>query len=372
MRVLYDHQTFTGMAYGGVSRYFSELMQSFAHRSDIDVDLALRLSNNEYLNEHPVGSRTFRRPVHFRRFARSMTANRIASALNRLNSIGRLRAGQFDVFHPTYYHRYFLPYVGKKPVVVTFHDATSERYGHIYPDVGEGLTDTKRVLLERADAIISVSEFSKQEILHYFDVDPARIQVVHLGSAFGQHQPDKPADSLPFAYLLYVGKRELYKNFTGFFRAIQPLLHRHRDLHLVCAGGGGFSASEQALFHAAGLTQRVHYQPINDAILYGLYHHARAFVFPSLNEGFGIPVLEAFGAGCPVVLSDRSSLPEVAGDAAVYFDPENDEAIADAIERVIMSESLRDQLRRRGTERLGLFSLDKTAQQTFDVYQQLT
>lgn len=169
-----------------------------------------------------------------------------------------------------------------------------------------------------------------------------------------------------------MGKRELYKNFTGFFRAIQPLLHRHPDLHLVCAGGGAFSADEQSLFQASGLGHRVQYQPINDGILYGLYQHAQAFVFPSLNEGFGIPVLEAFGAGCPVVLSERSSLPEVAGEAAVYFDPENDESIADAIERVVTSESLRDQLRQSGRERLTLFSLDKTARQTFDVYKQLT
>lgn len=372
MKVLYDHQSFTGMAYGGVSRYFYELMRAFAQRSDIEVDLALRLSNNEYLQEAPVEPRAFRKPVGFRRFAGSMTVNRMASALNRLNSIGRLRAGQFNVFHPTYYHRYFLPYIGKKPVVVTFHDATSERYGHLYPEVGEGLTDTKKVLLDRADAIISVSEFSKQEILRYFAVDPAKIHVIHLGTAFSEHQSIQTPKLLPFPYLLYVGKREFYKNFTGFFRAIQPLLHRHSELHLVCAGGGAFSGEEQALFRAAGLSNRVQYQPIDDAILFGLYHHAEAFVFPSLNEGFGIPVLEAFGAGCPAVLSNRSSLPEVAGDAAVYFDPEDNESIADAIEQVLTSDSLRQQLRQRGAERLRLFSLDKTARQTFDVYKKLT
>src|SRR5205085_1601804 len=206
------------------------------HRSDIDVELALRLSNNEYLDEGAATTDAFRRPINFRAFAGSPTANKIASVLNRLNSIGRLKANRFDVFHPTYYHRYFLPYVGKKPVVVTFHDATSERYGHIYPEVGEGLTATKKVLLERADAIISVSEFSKQEILRYFNVDPDKIKVVHLGSAFNQHKPEQSIKPLPFAYLLYVGKREFYKNFTGFFRSIQPLLNRHTDLHLVCAG----------------------------------------------------------------------------------------------------------------------------------------
>lgn len=371
MKVLYDHQSFTGMTYGGVSRYFYELMRSFSHYTDIDIELALRLSNNEYLGEG-LDSQGFRRPIPFKPFARSMAVNRVASVLNRFNSIGRLKQGKFDIFHPTYYHAYFLPYIHKKPVVITFHDATSERYGHIYPDVGEGLTATKRVLLARADAIISVSEFSKQEILRYFDVDPTRIHVIPLGTNFGDHPPIQSTALFPFAYLLYVGKRDFYKNFTGFFRAIQPLLHRYPDLHLMCAGGGTFTSDEQAMFYSAGLSERVHYCPINDSILYGLYQHARAFVFPSLNEGFGIPVLEAFGAGCPVVLSDRSSLPEVAGDAAVYFDPENAESIADAIERVITSESLRATLSQLGTERLRLFSLDKTARQTLDVYKLLT
>lgn len=372
MKVLYDHQSFTGAAYGGVSRYFYELMRSFAHRSDITFELALLLSNNEYLDEAPAGDRLFGRHLRFRSFAKSIRANQVASALNRLHSISRLQAGQFDVFHPTYYHRYFLPYVGQKPVVITFHDATSERYGHLYPEMGKGLTAAKKTLLDRADAVIAVSDYSRQEIVRYFDTDPAKISVVHLNSTFGHHRPLHPEASLPFPYLLYVGKREFYKNFTAFFRAIQPVLNRHPDLRLVCAGGGSFSVAEQALFRTAGLRQRVQYAPVrNDDGLYGLYQQARAFVFPSLNEGFGIPVLEAFGAGCPAVLSNRSSLPEVAGDAAVYFDPENDESIADAVERVVLSDSLRHELRQRGTGRLSLFSPAQTAQQTFDVYQHL-
>ncbi|RYF70976.1 MAG: glycosyltransferase family 1 protein, partial [Cytophagaceae bacterium] len=200
------------------------------------------------------------------------------------------------------------------------------------------------------------------------------IKVIHLGTTLGESlaASETVATPLEAPYLLYVGKRGLYKNFDGFFRAIQPVLHRHPDLHLICAGGGAFNQAEQALFYASGLANRVHYRPANDTSLIALYRHARAFVFPSLNEGFGIPVLEAYSSGCPVVLSNRSSLPEVGGDAALYFDPEDDDSIADAVERVLTDNALHAALSQKGTERLRNFSCDKTAQQTLEVYKSLS
>ncbi|GAB4018797.1 hypothetical protein GCM10028808_54550 [Spirosoma migulaei] len=368
MKVLFDHQSFTGLPYGGVSRYFFDLMRSFSKRSDIEFELSLRFSNNEYLNQASLSNH-----LRYPRFAHLRNAHRVASVLNRLSSLQRVRAGKFDIFHPTYYHRYFLKDIGKKPFVLTFFDATSERYGEQYPELGEGIYETKKQLLRRADCVICISEFSKQDLLRYFPIEPDKIKVVLLGSTFNEYVAQTKPQESPLAapYLLYVGKRGLYKNFSGFFRAIQPVLHRHTDLHIICAGGGSFTAEEQALFHAARLNERIHYRPLTDAGLVTMYQHARAFVFPSLNEGFGIPVLEAYSSNCPVVLSDRSSLPEVGADAAIYFDPEDDDSMAAAIERVVTDDALCADLRRKGTERLLHFSCDKTAQQTLEVYQSL-
>ena len=371
MKVLYDHQSFTGLTYGGVSRYFFELMRSFSKQQDIDFELSLQLSNNEYLDQA-----SFSRHLRYPRFAQVRNVNRVASVLNRIYSLSRIRAGQFDVFHPTYYHRYFLNSLGTKPFVLTFHDAASERFGNIYPDLGEGLYEVKKKLIKQANAVVTVSEFSKQEILTYFPINPEKVTVVHLGTVFGTElmngsSADLPTVAEPFPYVLYVGKRRLYKNFDGFFRAMQSVLRQHPDLHIICAGGGVFDRSEQSMFHTARLSERVHYRPVTDAGLLSLYRNARAFVFPSLNEGFGIPVLEAFSGGCPVVLSDCTSLPEVAGEAAVYFDPEHADSIAGAVERVLTDELLRNDLIRKGTERLRHFSCDKTARQTLAVYQTL-
>lgn len=369
MKVLYDHQAFTGLPYGGVSRYFFELMRSFARHEDVNFELSLRLSNNEYLDQA-----SFSKHLRYRSFAKYRNAHIVASVLNRLYSRQRLKSGSYDVFHPTYYHRYFLDAIGKKPFVVTFHDATSERYGHQYPDLGEGLYETKKLLLRRASCIIAISEFSKQDLLRYFPIDPDKVKVIYHGTTLTElaNTTSQAATPLPMPYLLYVGKRDFYKNFDVFFRAIQPVLNRHPDLHVICAGGGAFSPAEHQLFHAARLSNRVHYHPLTDESLMVLYQNARAFVFPSLNEGFGLPVLEAYSGGCPVVLSDRSSLPEIGGDAALYFDPEDDDSIAAAIERVITDDSLCADLRQKGFERLKLFSCDKTAEQTLEVYQSLS
>jgi glycosyltransferase involved in cell wall biosynthesis len=366
MKILYDHQAFTGAVYGGVARYFYELMKQYSHRTDISFDLSLLLSNNEYLAD-----KQFSNHQTFAPLAGHYNANRVASALNRIGSTGRVRAGRFDVFHPTYYHSYFLKPVGNKPVVLTFHDATSERFGKVYPEVGEHLTDIKRPLLHRADRIISVSEFSKQELLRFFpEVDPGKIRVIPLGSSFSDHQYSPLLAPVAFPYILYVGKRPLYKNFPAFFRAVQPVLRR-QALHLVCAGGGAFNYDEKSLIQQSGLGGQVHHRAITDATLPAFYQNARAFVFPSLNEGFGLPVLEAFSCGCPAVLSNRSSLPEVAADAALYFDPDDADAMADAVERVATDDSLRADLVARGTRRLQQFSCKKMADQTFDVYQEL-
>lgn len=370
MTVLYDHQCFTGTAYGGVSRYFFDLMRVFTNRPDVQFRLSLLLSNNDYLKQQP-----FNRFWTYGSLARNRRVNQVVSQINRQNSLRQIRAGQFDVFHPTYYHRYFLDSLGRKPFVLTFHDASTERFGDKYPELGAGLYETKKVLLDRANAVIAVSEFTKQDILRYFSVDPAKIHVVPLSTSMSELTGTRASTSpVPPAhpYLLFVGKRDLYKNFSAFFRAVAPLLSRYPDLRLICAGGGNFSPAEQTLFRSTNLGDRVQYAPItSNEALFDLYRQARAFVFPSLNEGFGIPVLEAFAAGCPAVLSDRSSLPEVAGDAAVYFDPDDIDAIGTAIDRVITDDALRNDLIQQGYRRLTHFSAERTATQTLAVYQSL-
>jgi glycosyltransferase involved in cell wall biosynthesis len=368
MKVLYDHQTFTGTQYGGISRYFYELMNVFSLRKDIEFELALRFSNTEYLREAPYSNH-----LSYQKFANSFRANQIFSRINRLHSSARLSSGNYDIFHPTYYHSYFLDKIGKKPFVLTFHDVLSEKYGGIYPVLGEGLSELKQRLLQRADVVISVSEATKRGILDYFDVDEAKIRVVPLGNYLTK--PAVISDSvltLPERFILFVGRRDFYKNFDRFFEAISPILLKDKDLHLICAGGGNFIDEEKRAINNAGLQKQVSYQSIfDDTTLVQLYGKAQVFVFPSLMEGFGLPVLEAMSSGCPVALTTGTSFDEIAEDAAIYFEAESADSIQAAVEQVVYNETLQNSMRVRGYERVPLFKAETTALQTLEVYKEL-
>jgi len=369
MKILYDHQTFTGTQYGGISRYFYELMNVFEGQEEIAFELSLTFSNNEYLKNAAFSSH-----IGYGRFAHNKRVNQAVSMINRLCSLSKLSSGQFDVFHPTYYHSYFLEKLEKKPLALTFHDVLSEKYGDIYPVLGKGLTELKQRLLHRADVVIAVSEATKRGILEYFQVDESKIKVIPLGSYLVEPTTTShPPLILPEQYILFVGNRSFYKNFDLFFEAITPILLKDKDLHLVCAGGGDFSYQEIAAIGRAGLQKHVIYQEIHDDSTVGqLYAKARVFVFPSLMEGFGLPILEAMSSGCPVVATAGTSFDEIANDAAIYFDAEKSDSIQTSVTRVVYDEDLRSKMQSRGYERVPLFRAENTAKQTVEVYKELS
>jgi glycosyltransferase involved in cell wall biosynthesis len=193
--------------------------------------------------------------------------------------------------------------------------------------------------------------------------DPAKISVVHHGFLPGGTIAPRLFDR----YILYVGERKGYKNFLPWLSAIRQLLVLDPTLKIVCTGSN-FTSSEQEVFKNWGVTDSIIHIAANDAQMNSLYRNALCFVFPSLYEGFGIPILEAFSNGCPVCLSNASCFPEVAGDAALYFAPHDAQSMYDTLKEVISSATLRDDLRSRGYERIKEFSLQKMVRQTCDVY----
>ncbi len=369
MKILYDYQTFTGSLYGGVSRYFYDLMRLLAQKNDVEIELALLFSNNEYLKggEYDKG-------WSYAALSKNFRANQLAALLNREYSKFKIKQGNFDVFHPTYYHPYFLKPLGTKPVVVTFHDTISEEFSKQYPILGQNLTDRKKRCLDRADAIIAISEATKREILRWFDIDEKKITVIPHGNPFSDamianHQPQL---QLPERFVLYVGTRPFYKNFDRFTEAMYGILQKDKDLQVVCAGSGGFDKDEIALFEKYKITNRFRQIPIkNDDTLIELYTKAQVFVYPSLMEGFGFPIIEAMSCSCPVVASDGTSFNEIALDAATYFDPKDTEAMKSAIESVIYDVEKQREMKTLGTGYAADFTLQKMANATLNVYQSI-
>jgi glycosyltransferase involved in cell wall biosynthesis len=218
-----------------------------------------------------------------------------------------------------------------------------------------------------ASAIVAVSENTKQDVVKILGVSEEKIHVVYHGCSF----PTTGSPSLyAFPYILFVGERGKYKQFSLFVRSVIPVLKKHQDIHVICTGCP-FSQQEQESFRDYGVSDRFHHHWVEtDHDLYSLYHHAQCFVYPSEYEGFGIPILEAYQAECPVILNHASCFPEIAGDSALYFTSE--EELTVQIEQSLgMSSDGRRAFLNQQKQRLSMYSWEKSARQLAAIYQSL-
>ena len=392
MHILYDFQTFESQQFGGISRYFYELWRH-AIQAGFSADIACRYGKNAYLrevNEFQANIRPFDDPwrVFLERFNipgqhqilrgkyRVFSKKSWKTALrtkNRQAILERLNTAPPDIFHPTYYDAYFLETLKDRPFVLTVFDMIFERFPEYYP-LTNHTSKHKHQLCQAAHRIIAISEQTKRDLVHIFQIAPEKIEVIYLGNSL-RPLPEAPQSldttHIPPKYILFTGSRKRYKNFYFFLRAIADMLHADRTLHLVCTGET-LLQEEHAFVTMLGIQPgQVRHIQADDVMLAYLYQHALAFVFPSLYEGFGIPILEAFACGCPAILSNTSSLPEIAGDAAVYFDPKEIHSIREAVLHVITHEHVRADLIARGYERVKLFSWEDTARKTSAIYKQI-
>ena len=368
MKILFDHQAFSLHTYGGVSRYFSELIHGINQTANNSATLPLLFSNNIHLKEKGFDINHFLLNQNFRR------KKRIIYEINKLYTLAALNKKQYDILHPTYFDSYFIPYLKRKPLVVTFHDMIHEKFSHQFRELtfDRGIIARKQLLANQADRIIAVSESTKRDIVELLNIKPEKIEVIYHGCSFPADDTESTEGPVPVPplYLLYVGTRHIYKNFGGLLGAVHPVLKKH-GLKLICAGGGSFTESENKLIQSLNLTNLVEQRSINDQTLRKLYQQAIAFIFPSLYEGFGLPILEAFDCHCPCIVNDSSSLPEVAKDAALYINFSKPESVVDAVEQLLFDTVLRQQLVKKGQERLRKFSWQNTVDSTLKLYKEL-
>jgi glycosyltransferase involved in cell wall biosynthesis len=199
-------------------------------------------------------------------------------------------------------------------------------------------------------------------------VEKARTTVIHLATSFSMQDSHGPSD-VDNPYFLYVGSREWPKNFRQFVKAFVSCNTTNQDVVLVCFGGGKFTPDEVDFFRSLHLSEKqVRFFSGDDNLLQRLYSNAIALVYPSLYEGFGLPLLEAMACGCPVICSNTSSMPEVAGEAAIYFTPTVVDEITGAMHQIIEAPATRADLISRGFDRVRQFSWEKCARETAQVY----
>jgi glycosyltransferase involved in cell wall biosynthesis len=275
-----------------------------------------------------------------------------------------------DVFHPTYYDPYFLDLIGDIPFVLTIYDMSHELYPQLFSRF-DFTAENKKKVSAKANRIIAISEHTKNDIISLLNIPASKVDVIPLATTLFPTGMGNAAIPLPNNYILYVGKRNTYKNFSFLLEAIKMLSQMNITRSLICAGGGKFSTQERKEIHRLQLSDKIIQMDIHDNLLAYLYSQAQVFVFPSLYEGFGIPILEAFACGCPVLLSNRSSLPEVGGDAARYFDPESIPSLVEKLAEVMKNKALAEEMRTKGLDRSKLFSWENTALKTIETYKKV-
>lgn len=279
----------------------------------------------------------------------------------------QLARDRVDIFLSPYYKA---PLLAPCPVVLTIHDLFFIGYlGRRRVFYDAALTRLARLYALRAAAIIADSAYSKRAIVERLGIDPRKVTTipVGLGPEFRPAAPVAPVRcryGLTAPYILYVGNFKPHKNLPRVLGAFARLPEPLRDgYQLVLAGAD--RANRPALEELArvlGLARRLRFPgAIADADLPAVYGGAALVVLLSLEEGFGLPALEAMACGVPVLASDRAALPEVVGDAALLVDPEDEAAIAFALRRALEADDLRDRLTREGLARARQFSPDRTA-----------
>ena len=269
------------------------------------------------------------------------------------------------------------PLIVNRPLVAVVHDVSFKRHPEWFsPRDRVVLTLGVGITVRRAAAVVTLSEFSRSEIAATCGVPAGRIHVTPLAAApeFGVDGRDDPAVHARYGlrrpYLLAVGNLQPRKNLLRLIEAFNRLRARH-DFHhdLVLVGNARWGSAISSAIDRLELSDRV--KPIgyvSPEDLPAIYRGADLFVYPSLYEGFGLPVLEAMACGTPVVASSGSAIPEVAGSAARLIDTESVPDLVDAIAELCSQPEMRAQLRRQGLDRSRMFSWERTASQTLDVF----
>lgn len=283
---------------------------------------------------------------------------------------------------PDIYHcQYFLPPFFDSPSVITIHDTSFLTHPECFTNREKLIFKFLNNSIRRAKKIITISNFSKNELLKYFKIPREKIDIISL-AANEIFKPDihhsaihkiKLKYSLPDNYILYVGRFTIWKNIPVLIKAFSFFKKQDKaGFKLVLAGKNDRKSKDlKRLVSELNLWEEVKFiDYLYGADLSAVYNAAKLFVFPSFYEGFGMPPLEAMACGIPVITSNASVFPEVLGDAATMIDPYDAEGLAKAMEKLLSDNALREKMILKGLEQAKKFSWINTAQKTLAAYKE--
>ncbi len=364
--VLYDHQVFSLQNYGGITAYYEWMLPKLA-KFGVSGHLSLLISSNYqvskikkhiYLGISDSFVKKYLKYVYF--------------LVNSMYTMALMRFYNYDIYHATYYEPSFLNFLGNKKLVVTIYDCAYEEMGSNQAWT-KRILDNRRKIIERADCILAISNDVKKDMLKYYDIEQNKIKVTYLFSPLGNSvikSKLKPKTSKK--YILYIGTREFNKNFIRFINAYKKLNRDYEDIGLICLGGGKFTDNEVKLFDKLNISNKIdwkYFSSDGDTVKY--LQNALMFVYPSLKEGFGIPLLNAFACGCPVAASNIPVFKEIADGAFVSFNPKSVDSMTRSFKTILLDKKESNKYVKCGYKVLRKYSVERLAKETANIYKSL-
>ena len=357
MKIYYDYQIFLHQKFGGISKYYINLINNLD--SSAEKLIIAPFHKNYYLDNQ---NENIKKLIFFDTKTRGV--NTVSKNLNEAYTKFLYNYKTPDIFHFTYFNQKY--YLNKKsPYVMTMYDLIKEKFRN-KEFKNEKLNKIK--YFSNMDKIICISENTKKDLMEYYNISEKLIEVIHLGVSFDKSYvkinnmlPKKP-------YILFVGDRSRYKNFKNFIKSYFKSDKLKEDFDILCFGGGPFKMEEINFFKESRIGHKIKQTAGSDLELNYAYKNARCFVFPSFYEGFGLPLLESMNMDCPVICSDTSCFSEVTNNAAVMFDPNDIENMIYEIENVVYDDKKISDLIIRGRDNIKNFSWKKCADETLKIY----
>lgn len=363
MKIIFDYQVFLIQKYGGVSKYIINLDKELNLSDESKIIAPVFI--NKYLKFYSKtkGNFFFKNNNLFTKY--------FGKKINQYYTKYYLRKNKPDIVHFSYhYHKNYLKNYSLPKKIITIYDLNHEIFFERF--FNKRIINYKNEYFNSVDHIICISENTKKDLLNFYKVDEKKISVIYLGVDKNQNTQNINTALLNKPYLLYVGMRNGYKNFRKFIEAYSKSDKLKKDFNVICFGGNNFSNEELKYFKNLNIeNEKIIHTEGNDNQLNFLYNNAECFVFPSLYEGFGLPLLEAMNMNCPVACSNNSSFNEVSGDAAEKFNPENIDDIKNTIEKLVYNDGLKKQLIINSKKNLARFSWKKCGIETISVYKSL-
>ena len=366
MKVAFDNQIFSIQQYGGISRSFVKLIQQL-NNLGVEAKIFSPINYNRYLQEIPNN-------LKFGKYLEEypLKTYRLINIISKYFSNYLIKKWKADIIHETYYSS--IDFNSNKAIkVLTVFDMIHEVFLDKFFNKNDPNIKKKINSIKRADHIISISENTKKDLINFFPETKNKITVIYFGFELFKinHNYDYLKIQKKNPYILYVGDRSDIKNFKSFIKAFSNSNFLKDNFDIVIFGNNKITSEENRLFKELNIENNIIYISGNDSTLSKCYSQADLFIYPSLYEGFGIPLLEAMQSDCPILCCETPAIKEIGENAVIYVEKGNEESFIHNLDKIVYSNDLSNTLKKLGRQRRSFFSWEKCARETEQVYKNL-